>query len=341
MYNYQQITELLLEKSYTWLITGVAGFIGSNLAEHLLKLNQKVIGLDNLYSGYITNIEDIKKNLTEQQVKNIEFYNLDINNKSQCNKVFNSNIDFVLHHAAVTSVPFSIVNPEICYQTNIDGFKNIIELSVVHKIKSFVYASSSAVYGDNHDNLKTEDNIGQHLSPYAISKYQNEQIALQYSNIYKLHTTGLRYFNIYGKRQDPNSQYSAVIPKWLAAMLNNNSIYINGDGSTTRDFCYIKDVIQANILACLNQNNKTKFNIFNIGTGEDITLNNLFQNILILLNQNNIGYTLNPEYRDFQTGDIKYSCPDITKALQQLNYQPEYNLKQGLAEIFDWYQKKI
>lgn len=339
MYNYQEAKKYLLKNSKTWLITGCAGFIGSNLVEQLLLLNQKVIGVDNLYSGSLTNLEDIKNNISSQQWQNFEYHDLDINNKISCNKIFNNNINYVLHHAAVCSVPFSIANPEICYNTNVGGFENIIELSLEYNVDSFIYASSSSVYGDNQDTLKTESNIGNPLSPYAKSKLQDEIIAENFSNKFNLNTTGLRYFNVYGKRQDPHGEYSAVIPKWLCCMLNNNFIYINGDGNTTRDFCYIDDVVQANILAAMNHNNNEKFQVLNIGTGKSITLNNLYKTLIQLLHSNGIEYNKTPEYKTFLPGDIKESCPDISKAINQINFNPIYNLASGLDDLITWYNK--
>lgn len=339
MYSYQQAKEFLQQNQKVWLITGAAGFIGSNLIETLLKLNQKVIGLDNLYGGKIENLNSIKTSISDKQWQNLNFIKADINNKSECNNIFNSNIDYVIHHAAVCSVPFSIANPEVCYETNINGFTNIIDLTLEYNIENFVYASSSAVYGDNTDEIKKESRIGTALSPYAKSKQENENIAKTYSDKYNLNTTGFRYFNIYGKKQDPNHAYAAVIPKWLYAMLNNNQIHINGDGSTTRDFCYVEDVVQANILSCLN--NQNSYSIYNIGTGHSITLNQLYSDLLELLNKNNIQYNFPIEYREFQPGDIKHSKPDISKAKAEINFCPCYDLQTGLDAIVDWYKNDL
>lgn len=341
MYTYQQVKEYLIQNPKVWLITGCAGFIGSNLSEYLLKLDQRVIGIDNLYSGSLKNLNDIKNNISHHQWENFEYHNLDINRKNLCAKIFSNNINYVLHHAAICSVPFSISNPKICYDTNIGGFENIIELAVEYNINSFIYASSSSVYGDNNDPLKIESNIGNPLSPYAQSKLQNEIIAEKFSNNFNLNTTGLRYFNVYGKRQNPLGEYSAVIPKWLNCMLNNNNIYINGDGSTTRDFCYIEDVIQANILAAVNHSDDKKFQVFNIGTGHSVTLNKLYNNLLQLLNTHGLTYNKSPEYKNFLSGDIRESCPDISKAINQINFNPKFNLSAGLNDIISWYKSQL
>ncbi|MBP9721981.1 MAG: NAD-dependent epimerase/dehydratase family protein [Gammaproteobacteria bacterium] len=328
MYKYEEIKKKLLLQPRTWLITGVAGFIGSNLLEQLLLLNQKVIGIDNLSSGKMQNINRLDK------LDNFEFYQVDIADYAACKNIFDSaNIDFVLHQAAVASVPLSIINPKLTSKVNIDGFNNVLELSKESAVKTLVYASSSAVYGDNDDLEKLEPRIGNFLSPYAVSKYVNELYAEQYSSHHNLTTIGLRYFNIYGKHQDPKSTYSAVIPKWINQVINQEQIYIYGDGRTTRDFCHVDNVVQANILACFNG----EYNqVYNIGVGSALDLDTLLGNIIDLVGKNELIYNIKPIYKDFIAGDIKHSCANIKLAQAELNYTPNTDLSKNLETVYNW-----
>ena len=248
--RYEQVKADLQSKPKTWLITGVAGFIGSNLLETLLKLDQTVVGLDNFATGHQHNLDEVQGLVTEVQWQRFKFIEGDIRNLDDCNKAV-SGVDYVLHQAALGSVPRSIDNPIATNQANIDGFLNMLVASKDEGVKSFTYAASSSTYGDHPDLPKVEENIGNPLSPYAVTKYVNELYASVFYRTYGFSSIGLRYFNVFGPRQDPNGAYAAVIPKWAADLLKGSTIYINGDGETSRDFCYVGNAVQANILAAL------------------------------------------------------------------------------------------
>lgn len=333
------IVSQLSSKQFTWLITGVGGFIGSNLLEELLLHNQKVIGIDNFETGFEGNLEEVKNIVSSAQWKNFTFHKLDINNFSQILPLF-KNVDYVLHQAALGSVPRSIKNPLKTNETNISGFLNVIESARVHNVRAFIYAASSSTYGDHKDLPKKEHLIGKPLSPYAITKYANELYAGVFSQCYGMNVVGLRYFNVFGKRQDPNGAYAAVIPKWIGAILNNQDVYINGDGSTTRDFCYIKNAIQANLLSALYFSKLEKASVFNIAFGQANSLDRLFKNISTIFKSHGINHAKDPIYRDFRAGDIKDSLADISLAKKYINYDPLYDLKSGLEETIDWFLKK-
>lgn len=338
MLSYNQIEQKLINNPRAWLVTGAAGFIGSNIVEKLLLLNQVVIGIDNFNTGRKRNLFDIEKNVESRYWKNFYFYNLNILDKNILEELFcKHHIDFVLHHAAISSVPYSIKYPEEVRTNNILGFNNILDLSSKYDIKSLVYASSSSVYGDDKSSTKIETQIGTPLSPYASSKLQNEQDALSNNNR-NLKTTGLRYFNIYGRRQDPNGAYAAVIPKWLDNIINNKSIYINGDGTTTRDFCCVDDVVRANILACFNNRENIENNfIYNIASGKSVSLNQLVNLIVDCLKKYDYHYQVKPEYRDFIDGDIRHSCANIKLVRDNLNFTPEVDLEFGIFDLIKWH----
>lgn len=321
----------------TWLITGVAGFIGSNLLEYLLKLDQKVIGIDNFYTGYKKNLKEVENNVKKKQWNKFKFINGDICNLKTCNIVCKK-ADYVLHNAALGSVPRSIKDPINTNNVNINGFLNILLASNQSKVKRFIYASSSSVYGDNLKLPKLENKIGCPISPYALTKLTNEHYAYIFSRIYKINCIGLRYFNVFGQRQDPKSNYSAVIPVWIKAMINKKTVYINGDGKTSRDFCHIKNVIQANVLAATSNNSFALNNVYNVAFGEKNTLNKLFSEIRnILLPRYPYLSNINPKYRDFRPGDVRHSLADISKSRKLLGYKPIYNLREGLIKTIDWY----
>lgn len=330
MSQFENISRELTAKPATWLITGVAGFIGSNLLESLLKLNQIVIGLDNLETGYQHNIDEALASVTTAQKNNFTFIQGDIRNISDCVKALH-NVDFVLHQAALGSVPRSIENPQLVNQTNITGFLNILTAAKNASVKRFVYASSSSVYGDSPILPKQESHVGNPLSPYAVSKYTNELYAKAFANCYSFQTIGLRYFNVFGPRQDHNGAYAAVIPRWISALLNNEDVIIYGDGETSRDFCYIENVVQANILAATTTNSEAINSQFNIAVGEQTTLNQLYKIISQTLNLNK-----NPSYCDFRKGDIRHSLADISKAINLLGYQPLYRASDGLNQMIQW-----
>tara|TARA_B100000963_G_scaffold91177_1_gene78490 strand:+ start:2065 stop:3090 length:1026 start_codon:yes stop_codon:yes gene_type:complete len=337
MTSFRKIQDQLKSKPKTWLITGVAGFIGSNLLEELLKLNQNVVGLDNFSTGYKKNLDEVKSLVSQKQWKNFTFIDGDIRNSESCMSAC-SNIDIILHQAALGSVPRSIEDPILTNSTNIDGFLNIINAARVSGVERFVYAASSSTYGDHIDLPKRESVIGAPLSPYAVTKLANELYADVFSKCYGLSSIGLRYFNIFGRRQDPNGAYAAVIPKFISALIQNKSVTINGDGKTSRDFCYVDNAVQANILAGVTQSELATNQIYNIAVGEQTSLNELFNEIKCQLTNLNLGIKeIQPNYGDFRDGDVRHSLADIKKANQLLGYFPEFNVKEGLAEAISWY----
>jgi UDP-N-acetylglucosamine 4-epimerase len=334
---FETLQDELLSAPKFWLITGVSGFIGSNLLETLLKLNQRVVGLDNFSTGHQHNLDEVQQAVSPQQWLNFNFIEGDIRTLDVCRTAC-VGVNFVLHQAALGSVPRSLEDPITTNSANIDGFLNMLVAARDAKVQSFTYAASSSTYGDHPGLPKVEDAIGKPLSPYAVTKYVNELYADVFARAYGLHSIGLRYFNVFGKRQDPNGAYAAVIPKWITAMLKEESLFINGDGETSRDFCYVENVIQANLLAA-RTNNPTAINqIYNVAVGERTTLNQLHQYI-----KNNISESMpqlniaSPIYREFRSGDVRHSLADISKAETLLGYQPKYRIQQGLSEAMPWY----
>jgi len=341
MTKYEELQEYLKGNQSTWLITGVAGFIGSNLLEKLLILNQKVVGLDNFDTGYQYNIDqaiqDANKATGKDLSNNFKFINGDIRELSDCKQACN-NVDYVLHQAALGSVPRSIEDPINTNRANIDGFLNMIVASKDANVKRFVYAASSSTYGDHPGLPKVEDKIGNPLSPYAVTKVVNELYANVFAKTYGFKTIGLRYFNIFGKRQDPNGAYAAVIPKWVAAILNKDDVYINGDGETSRDFCYIDNTVQMNLLAATTDNDEATDQVYNVALNDKISLNQLYQMIEERLIQKVQGLEKKePIYRDFRAGDVRHSQANIDKAQILVNYQPTHKIDKGLDEAMDWY----
>ena len=341
MNEYDKIKEHLKKNQNTWLITGVAGFIGSNILEKLLILNQKVIGLDNLDTGYQHNIEqaiqDANKTSDKDLSNNFKFINGDIKNLNDCKKACDG-VDYVLHQAALGSVPRSIEDPINTNKANIDGFLNILIASKDSKVKSFVYATSSSTYGDDPGLPKVEDKTGKLLSPYAVTKAVNELYANVFAYTYGFKTIGLRYFNVYGKRQDSNSAYAAVIPKWVSAILNNEVVFINGDGETSRDFCYIDDTVQINILAATTKNDDANDQIYNVALNKRTSLNKLYQIIENRIMEKTKGLKKrDPIYRDFRDGDVRHSQANIDKARKLLKYDPKFPISEGMDKAIDWY----
>ena len=336
--QYQQLLEQLQQTPKTWLITGVAGFIGSNLLETLLKLNQKVTGLDNFATGHQHNLDEVQSLVTAEQWNNFNFIEGDIRQLEDCQRACEG-ADYVLHQAALGSVPRSIADPITTNSANIDGFLNMLVAARDAKVQSFTYAASSSTYGDHPALPKVEDNIGNPLSPYAVTKYVNELYANVFAKTYGFNCVGLRYFNVFGKRQDPNGAYAAVIPKWTAAMIQNEPVFINGDGETSRDFCYIENTVQANLLAASTTNPDAKNQVYNVAVGDRTTLNQLFEAIQIALKDNGINYTQTPTYREFREGDVRHSQADVTKAKTLLGYAPGVAIKEGIAEAMPWYKK--
>ncbi|MFQ2045670.1 NAD-dependent epimerase/dehydratase family protein [Aeromonas veronii] len=335
MMKYDKVKEKLEKKPKVWLITGVAGFIGSNLLEELLKLNQFVIGIDNFSTGYQHNLDEVKSEVSAVQWSQFNFIEGDIRNIDDCRKVVKG-VDYVLHQAALGSVPRSINDPIATNETNISGFLNMLVASRDERVKSFTYAASSSTYGDNLALPKVESNIGHPLSPYAVTKYVNELYADIFARVYNFKCIGLRYFNVFGKRQDPLGAYSAVIPKWTSAMISGDDIFINGDGETSRDFCFVENVIQMNILSAVaSENNKN--NVYNVAIGDRTSLNLLYCLILGSLKKNNISYSKKPIYRDYRAGDIHHSQADISKARNMLGYEPIYKISEGISLSMPWY----
>ncbi len=321
----------------TWVITGVAGFIGSNLLEELLKLNQVVVGLDNFSTGHRKNLDEVKSIVSADQWKNFKFHEGDITNLADCNMIC-SHADYVLHQAALGSVPRSIENPVATNASNISGFLNMLEAAKNNNVKSFTYAASSSTYGDHKDLPKVEENIGKPLSPYAVTKYVNELYAEVFARSYGFKSIGLRYFNVFGKRQDPNGAYAAVIPKWTASMINKEDVYINGDGETSRDFCFVENAVQANLLAALAEES-AKNNIYNVAVGDRTSLVDLYELIKESLSANQVHIKNNPIFRDFRDGDVRHSQACIDKARNNLGYDPQYNIAQGISKAMSWYIK--
>ncbi len=336
---YSKILKNLKKNPHSWLITGVAGFIGSNLLETLLKLNQNVVGLDNFETGHKENLEDVKLVVSTEQWDRFNFIEGDIQNIDICYEVC-KDIDFVLHQAALGSVPRSIKNPIATNNVNVGGFLNILQASKESKVKSFTYAASSSTYGDHQDLPKVENNIGKPLSPYAVTKYVNELYADIFNKVYSFPSIGLRYFNVFGKRQDPNGAYAAVIPKWIGAMLRSEQVFINGDGSTSRDFCFVDNAIQANILSATLKDNSSS-RIYNVAVGDRTDLNTLFSILKSNILEYDSDLAIDSIYRDFREGDVLHSQASIEKAQNELGYKPKFKINEGLAETVAWYVKRI
>ena len=341
MSSYDQLKNKLKNEQSTWLITGVAGFIGSNLLETLLNLNQKVIGLDNFSTGHQKNIDEaLKAANCQPPTANFSFLEGDIRNLDDCKKAC-TGADYVLHQAALGSVPRSIEDPITTNQNNIDGFLNMLIAARDAKVKRFVYAASSSTYGDHPDLPKVEDKIGRPLSPYAVTKVVNELYADVFAKTYNFKTIGLRYFNIFGKRQDPNGAYAAVIPKWVDALLTGEDVFINGDGETSRDFCYIDNAVQANLLAATVEDELATNQVYNVAVGERTTLNQLYNQIKDGLTANCELPTANLIYRDFRAGDVRHSLADISKGKALLGYNPSHDIDEGLKEALVWYVENL
>ncbi len=341
MTRYQNIQRRLCENQYCWLITGVAGFIGSNLLETLLKLNQRVIGLDNFSTGYQYNLDQVESLVGAAAWANFSFSKGDIRYLEDCNKVC-QNVDFVLHQAALGSVPRSIEDPILTNENNISGFLNMLVASRDASVKRFVYAASSSTYGDHPDLPKVESVIGQPLSPYAVTKYVNELYANVFTRCYGTESIGLRYFNVFGPRQDPNGAYAAVIPQWIAALIKNKTLYINGDGETSRDFCFIDNVVQANLLAALADNSESVNQIYNVALSERTTLNQLYEMMRsILVERFPHLRDHRPQYVAFREGDVRHSQASITKAQDLLGFEPTHPIDDGLKHAMDWYTANL
>ena len=374
---YETLQTQLRDTPRIWLITGVAGFIGSNLLETLLKLDQRVVGLDNFATGHQRNLDEVQTLVTPAQWANFQFIQGDIRELADCQRamVFHplrlqesldslpasleqspnslplplgegggegdtpcpTPVDYVLHQAALGSVPRSIEDPITTNSANITGFLNMLVAARDAKVQSFTYAASSSTYGDHPGLPKVEETIGKPLSPYAVTKYVNELYADVFARTYGFHTIGLRYFNVFGSRQDPNGAYAAVIPKWMAAMIQGQDVFINGDGETSRDFCFVENAVQANLLAATIQEPTARNQVYNVAVSGRTSLNTLFEDLKMALAANGVQYVKSPVYRDFRTGDVRHSQADIRKANRLLGYIPSHGIQAGIAQAMPWY----
>ena len=379
---YTQLKSRLVDEPHTWLITGVAGFIGSSLLETLLSLNQRVVGLDNFATGHQRNLDEVQSLVSTEQWAHFDFIQGDIRNLDDCRRAMTYSpcplsgeglgeregraVEYVLHQAALGSVPRSVENPINTNETNISGFLNMLVAARDANVQRFVYAASSSTYGDHPALPKVEDKIGKPLSPYAVTKYVNELYADVFARSYGFKTIGLRYFNVFGPRQDPDGAYAAVIPKWIASMIKGEPVYINGDGETSRDFCFIENVRQINLLAATigtlplpsgegwsegessgeglgeRAEGDPTNQVYNVAVGDRTTLNQLYEQLhLNLLSAYPHLHDVAPVYRDFRGGDVRHSLADITKAATLLGYQPTHRVAEGLKVAMDWYVRFV
>lgn len=321
----------------TWLVTGCAGFIGSHLTSTLLAAGQQVIGLDNFATGHRRNLDEIRVEVGDAAWDRMRFIEGDIAEPEVCRSACEG-VDFVLHQAALGSVPRSLADPLITHRANATGFLNVLVAAKDAGVKRFVYAASSSTYGDSPILPKVENVIGKPLSPYAVTKYLNELYAEVFGRCYGLPTLGLRYFNVFGPRQDPKGAYAAVIPRWVASMLRGEVCAINGDGETSRDFCYVRNVVQANLLAALSTTDEALHQVYNIAVGERTTLTQLHGLLAAEVEKLTPGLRVEaPRYGDFRAGDVRHSLADIGKAARLLGYAPTHTVRQGIVEAVPWY----
>jgi len=339
MHNYDAIQTALRAHPRRWLITGCAGFIGSNLLETLLKLDQTVVGLDNLSTGFQRNLDQVRSLVTASQWQRFMFMQGDIRDPYMCRHAV-AGVDKILHQAALGSVPRSIADPVATNDTNINGFLQLLVAARDAQITSFVYAASSSTYGDHPGLPKVEERIGKPLSPYALTKYVNELYADVFFRCYGLRTVGLRYFNVFGKRQDPDGAYAAVIPKWIAAMMAGRQVQIHGDGSTSRDFCYVDNAVQANLLAAMAPVAAGSA-VYNVAVNDATTLNQLFACLKTILGTHGVTAIMAPLYTAFRAGDVHHSQADVSKAMRELGYAPAYRINAGLEAAVPWYLEHL
>ena len=337
MTRFEELLQMLPHEPKTWLITGVAGFIGSNLLETLLKLDQRVLGLDNFATGYERNLDEVQKLVRPAQWDRFTLVKGDICAISECHRACKG-VDYVLHQAALGSVPRSVADPIATNAANVTGFVNMLVAARDASVKRFVYAASSSTYGDHPGLPKVEDTIGRPLSPYAVTKYVNELYADVFARCYEIETIGLRYFNVFGPRQDPEGAYAAVVPKWIASLIKGETIFINGDGETSRDFCYVANAVQANLLSATSQEQGAVNQVYNVAVGGRTTLNDLYgmlRDILTPLCANLQDRA--PVYREFRAGDVRHSLADVGKAKRTLGYSPTHTIGEGLQAAIGWY----
>lgn len=344
--TYSALRERLREAPKSWLVTGAAGFIGSNLVEALLKLDQTVVGVDNFATGHGRNLEEVRGLVSAAQRERFRFVEADIRDPVACREfvaVGGRPVDYLLHQAAIGSVPRSLADPLFTNASNIDGFLNVLVAARDAGVGRFVYAGSSSTYGDHPGLPKVEDRIGRPLSPYAVTKYVNELYANVFAGAYDIPCVGLRYFNVFGRRQDPEGAYAAVIPKWIAALMRGEEVFVNGDGSTSRDFCHVENAVQANLLAAVLDGPEGETSrVYNVAVGDRTSLNELFG----MLNESLVerGLLNRPAaatYRDFRAGDVRHSQADISRIRAELGYVPTHSVREGLAEAMDWYAASL
>lgn len=340
MSRYEDVKKELISAPKTWLVTGVAGFIGSNLLETLLKLDQTVVGLDNFSTGHKKNLDEVKSLVTQEQWFRFRFINGDIRDLEACQQACEG-VDYVFHEAALGSVPRSVADPITTNASNVTGFLNMLVAARDAKVQRFVYAASSSTYGDHPDLPKVEDRIGKPLSPYAVTKYVNELYADVFGKTYGTQSIGLRYFNVFGPRQDPDGAYAAVIPKWISSLIKDETVFINGDGETSRDFCFIENVVQANLLAATTKGDVVN-EVYNVAVGDRTSLNQLYSYLRDNLVQK-FPYLSEkkPLYQNFRPGDVRHSLADITKAKELLGYLPSHKISDGLTEAMQWYVNNL
>jgi UDP-N-acetylglucosamine 4-epimerase len=339
--KFKDVQQQLREHSYHWLVTGAAGFIGSNLVEALLKLNQRVTGLDNFATGHQHNLDQVKELVGSAAWRQFDFIKGDIRQPADCARAC-AGVDFVLHQAALGSVSRSIEDPITTNETNVTGFLNMLTATRDAKARRFIYAASSSTYGDHPALPKVESEIGNPLSPYAVTKYVNELYADVFARCYGTESIGLRYFNVFGPRQDPNGAYAAVIPQWIASLIKNKTLYINGDGETSRDFCFIENVVQANLLAALADTPGAANQVYNVALNERTSLNQLHEMMCaLLLDQFPHLREHQPQFVDFRAGDVRHSQADISKAASMLGFEPTHRIGEGLKQAMDWYVRNL
>jgi len=339
MGRYDEVKRELAANPKIWAVTGVAGFIGSNLLETLLKLDQHVVGLDNFATGYRHNLEEVRSLVSPEQWARFRFLEGDISTLDNCRKVC-AGVDYVLHQAALGSVPRSLADPIATNAANVTGFLNMLVAARDANVKGFVYAASSSTYGDHPALPKVEGAIGNPLSPYAVTKYVNELYAAVFARCYGFKPIGLRYFNVFGPRQDPNGAYAAVIPRWIAAMIEGREVVINGDGETSRDFCFIDNAVQANLLAAATADRvELTAQVYNVAVGERTSLNDLYTELHRLLEPDypHLG-DARPVIGPFRPGDVRHSLANINKARRLLGYEPSIRIAAGLRNAISWYR---
>lgn len=322
-----------------WLVTGAAGFIGSNLVETLLGLGQRVVGLDNFSTGHQRNLDEVQRLVEPRAWARFRFIRGDSCDMHDCREAC-AGVRHVLHQAALGSVPRSIDEPLETHAANATGFLNMLVAARDAGVHSFTYAASSSTYGDEPSLPKVEDVIGRPLSPYAATKLFNELYAEVFARCYDFRAIGLRYFNVFGRRQDPHGAYAAVIPQWISTMIRDEAVYINGDGETTRDFCHVVNAVQANLRAALTSDDHRNL-VYNVAVGQSNSLNGLFDGLVAQLATEGVRYTRRPVYRDFRAGDVRHSLADISRATERLGYTPTHTLPEGLREAMPWYLQFI